>query len=237
MSLIDVRNVKVKLNGASVVDGVSFSVERGDIVAIIGPNGSGKTTLLKAMLGIVPFDGEVRFEGAPMAKKIDRIGYVPQRFEFDKTFPITVGEFFSLFASERVIAQSKAVDDTGVRGLFGKRLGELSGGQLQRVLIARALLNAPEVLILDEPTAGIDVSGEKTFYELIAHLHKTHKIAVILVSHEMSMVYALATMVVCLNRDMVCYGAPQEAITREVIEKLYGKNLALKAHEHPHLHT
>lgn len=232
MSLIEVRNLRVKFNKTPVVDDISFSLERGDIMAIIGPNGSGKTTLVKAMLGILPFDGEVMFKNSPMAGKIDHIGYVPQRFEFDRTFPITVREFFALFAGDKDVELSEAIDETGVRKLLGEKLGEISGGQLQRVLIARAILKLPEVLILDEPTADIDVEGEKTFYELVAHLNKARGISVIFISHEVSMVYTLATKVVCLNRNMVCYGTPDKAITREVLEKLYGKDFAIKEHKH-----
>lgn len=244
MPLLTVKNLTVAFGDRTVVDRVSFSMERGDIFAVIGPNGSGKTTLLKAILGLVPSTGEVKW------KKRVRIGYVPQYFDFDRTFPITVRELFLLrlhhgfwigrgeTTEEIVMALHRVRAET----LIDKRIGNLSGGELQRVLIAYSLIGKPDILFFDEPSSGIDVGGEETVYNLIHHLAHESGLTVFLISHDLDVVYRHATQVVCINRQMVCHGVPHEVLTGDVLGKLYGKYVGAYEHNHgtkqapPHQH-
>lgn len=237
------RDVAVSINGLhvsydhlTIVEDVSFEIERGAVAALIGPNGSGKTTLLKAMLGLIERDrGQVEIFGAPINEMRDRIGYVPQRLEFDLDFPITVGEFMDLARHHHCPKSriSEMLDEVGLKkGIVDRQLGRLSGGQLQRVLIAQALLNEPWLLILDEPSTGIDIVGEEAFMNIIRHLKEEHKTTVLMVSHEMSVVSKLVDKVICLNKKMLCYGPPQSALTAETIEKVFGEHAHIVDHDH-----
>src|SRR3989338_2803096 len=200
MSFLDVNNLSVSYSSQPVLDRVSFNVEKGEIISVVGPNGSGKSTLVKALLGLIPSTGEVSLSGQKMIRSSALAGYVPQRFEFDKTFPLTVHEFLSL--THRNLADSEKkelIEDLQVDGLFRKKLGSLSGGQLQRVLIVQALLARPQILILDEPTTGIDVKGTQDFYKLIQHLNQEHQVTIMLVSHETDVAYSLSDKGLCLD--------------------------------------
>lgn len=200
MFFLEVKNLSVTYGAHPVLNRVSFDVQKGEIVSVVGPNGSGKSSLVKALLGLIPSEGEVLFEGRAMEKSTELAGYVPQRFEFDTTFPITVKEFLSLTHNDlHAPEQEEIIKDLQVDVLFHKRLGKLSGGQLQRVLIVQALLSRPRILILDEPTTGIDAMGTHTFYELIQHLNREHKMTIIIISHETDVVYKLSDTVVCLD--------------------------------------
>lgn len=233
MSFIEVRNLAVKFNGNTIIENVSFNVEKGEVVSIIGPNGSGKTTLVRAMLGLVDHSGQILLEGKPLREQTGRAGYVPQRFDFDRTFPISVEEFLALAVSHPDPAWYEEVGrEFSIAGLMKKKLGTLSGGQMQRVLIGSALLKKPELLILDEPTSGVDLEGTVSFYELVRHVNEQHNITVFLVSHEVNMVLHTSTKVICLNRALLCCGEPRATITRELLEKLYGTHFQLRNHEH-----
>lgn len=218
---------------------LSFEVPQGSITVIIGPNGSGKTTLLKAMLGLItPNTGEVTVMGQKPHTMRKKVGYVPQRMSIDKSFPITVEEFLSFLAPD--IARVKIttyLSHLNLAQLAGRLLGELSGGQFQRVLIVGSMLRDPEVFYLDEPVSGIDVGGERSFYELIAHLREEHASTVVMVSHEIDVVFTFADYVICLNQSLVCQGYPKEALTQEVLEELYGKQAAVYRHAGGDTHT
>jgi ABC-type Mn2+/Zn2+ transport system ATPase subunit len=199
------------------------------MTSIIGPNGSGKTTLLRIMLGLEQQQqGSVALFGANPRYARHRIGYVPQHLQFDRTFPITVTEFLQFSAPE---LDAQAVTDhlthLGAGTLASSVLGSLSGGQLQRVLIARATIREPELLFLDEPASGVDVSGEHTFYELIDHLHTEHNVTIVLISHEVDVVRRISDHVICLNRSVICAGEPSAVLTPEHLEQLYGNPVAL----------
>jgi zinc transport system ATP-binding protein len=235
MSFIDVKNLTVTMSGNAIVRNVTFGLDRGDVASIIGPNGSGKTTLVRAMLGLAPHTGQVLLDGRPIREQLARIGYVPQRFDFDRTFPLSVREFLELPVARPDAAwREEVLREFSVDVLLGQKLGTLSGGQMQRVLIASALLKKPEILILDEPTSGVDVEGVASFYELIRHINTEHKMTVLLISHEVNMVSTTSTKVVCLNKDLVCCGEPRHAITPETLEKLYGEDFELRQHKHEH---
>lgn len=230
--ILKVSNLSVVFGDYLAVKDVSYSVKKGEVIAIIGPNGSGKSTLLKAILGLVEFKGKVSLFGKSIREVLNRIGYVPQRFVFDPSFPLTVEEFLKLSAKpgnqSRLEYVLKEVEMAPQRSQL---LGQLSGGQIQRILIARALLNEPEILFLDEATAGIDMEAERNFYELVQHLNDEHKLTIVMVSHEINMVFDFADQVLCLNRDMVCFGKTKEALTKKVMEQLYGKEVRLRPHK------
>lgn len=232
MNAISVKNLSVKIGTNAILNHVSFDVLKGSLTVVIGPNGSGKTTLFKALLGLIPFQGTVRMFDRPNQESLSKIGYVPQHFDFDRTLPITVQEFLN-FSNPGFSKEDKDVcHETKVDALQDKLIGQLSGGQLQRVLIANALMRKPKLLLLDEPASGIDLEGERAFYDLISHVNKKHGVTVLMISHEINMVYNFADQLICLNRDLVCNGPPQQALTREVMDKLYGHRMDLRGHDH-----
>lgn len=229
-NILSVKNLSVTQDSTEILKNISFDIQKGDILAIIGPNGSGKTTLMKAILGLIPYTGKVTILKKPVSFILKKIAYVPQRFSFDRSFPLTVYEFLSLKAKKKEIID--ALSQVGASSFFEKQIGTLSGGQLQRVLIAQALLKNPEILFLDEPTSGIDISGETSFYELIKELNKKNNLTIVFISHEINMVYKFATNIICVNKDLVCFGKPKEAVTKKILNKLYGENISFRQHSH-----
>lgn len=233
--VITVENLNVTFGNNIALRNVSFTVKPQEVTVIIGPNGSGKSTLIKALLGLIPYTGEIKIFSKNVQKALHHIGYVPQYFEFDRNFPITTKEFLMLSAGSAGEGRvDEVLSEVGMSDAKDRMLGKLSGGQLQRVLIARAILHNPEVLILDEPTAGIDVEGVKDFYELLTHLNEKHHVAIVLVSHEINVVYKFAHKIVCLNKDMLCAGDPKKVLATEIMKELYGDDLIIHEHEHNH---
>jgi ABC-type Mn2+/Zn2+ transport system ATPase subunit len=231
MKALSVQGLTVAFGQNVVLEDVTFELEQGVIAAVIGPNGSGKSTLFRAILGLIPYSGKILIFGKPIAQALPRIGYVPQYFDFDRTVPITVSEFLSFTAPGLGKRKNETIcRDVQVEHLKDKLIGELSGGQLQRVMIAQALFKNPQMLLLDEPSSGIDIEGAKAFYDLIEHLNKKHKVTVLLISHEISFVHGFADQVVCLNRNLVCYGAPAKVLDRHTLSKLYGSKMNLHIH-------
>lgn len=228
--ILSVQNVGVTLDGKTIVEGISFELARGDNLAIIGPNGSGKTVLLRALLGIVPHSGNVRW--APGVK----VGYVPQKIDADRHLPLSIGDL--LRAKSRVLhlpADRVAVvgDVIGLSPeILDAPIGRLSGGQFQKAQIAFALLGDPNVLLLDEPTASLDQLTEERVYELIRRLQARFGLTLIVVSHDLSMVYREATQVLCLNRQGLCFGPPSQVLTPEALRTLFGEHHHL--YKHPH---
>lgn len=222
--ILEVKNLSVVLGSEEILKDISFSVKSGTALAVIGPNGAGKTTLFKALLGLVPFRGEIRW-GAGV-----RVGYVPQRFDIDRSIPLTVQEFFLLksrhFWWRTQLFLEHLEHDLGVVGLsnhiLGREVTDLSGGELQRLLIAWAIVDHPEVLLFDEPTAGIDVGFQETIYHLMHRLQEERGTTIVLISHDLNVVYRYAAEVVCINKVMVCQGKPQEVIQPDELAKIYG---------------
>ncbi len=235
MLAVQVKNLTVKYGNLTVLERLNFTVEEKSICAVIGPNGSGKTTLLKALLGLIPSDGEISILDKKPSLARQDIAYVPQRFSFDKTYPITVGEFLKLSLDDKHRNSDTNIPLKEV-GLSGKQdliLGKLSGGQIQRVLIARALVNEPKIIFFDEPVSGIDITGEKNFYDLIKHLNTEHDVTVVLVSHEIDIVFQYASQVICLNRKLICTGKPENVINENTLKSLYSQDVALYQHKYP----
>ena len=245
---VEVRGLRVTFGDTAVLRGVNMRVPQGQIVALIGPNGSGKTTLLRCLLGLQKYsEGEVRIFGERnLDKVLPRVGYVPQKLALERSFILSVREFLALrLRSTRnwFFKSHKQLDDLikpalvhiGVEELLDRPIAQLSGGQLQRVLIAYALLSKPDLLLLDEPTAGVDTPGEETFYDLIAHVQRQYKLTVILVSHDLSMVYSHASRVYALNGVICCEGPPEQVMNAESLKQAYGIHATPYAHHH-HVH-
>ncbi|MGA7676369.1 MAG: metal ABC transporter ATP-binding protein [Rhizomicrobium sp.] len=230
--LIAADRLSVYAGGAHILDRVSLAVHPREIVTLIGPNGSGKTTLLKAILGLVPAKGEVKRR--PGLK----IGYVPQQFDRDTSLPITVAGFLALFAPAK--AADTALARVGFSQAKNRQLGALSGGELARMLLARAIAGRPDLLVLDEPMAGVDVTGEAALYHLIAEIRDEIGCGVLLVSHDLHVVMAQADRVVCLNRHICCEGDAHAVVRDPAFLQLFGaraaSELALYAHHHDHAH-
>jgi ABC-type Mn2+/Zn2+ transport system ATPase subunit len=221
----------------NAIENVTFSVEEGTMAALIGPNGSGKTSIIRSILGLIDYKGEIKVFGKPVHEARHTIGYVPQRFSFDPTFPVTVFEFISMVLSENTKKKhliSETLDYVEGTDLVGRKLSSLSGGQLQRVLLARALVKKPSLLLLDEPEAGVDIGGEQTFYDLMEKLVKDEKITALIASHELDIVYAYAQKAICVNKKMLCSGVPKEVLNQETFLELYGRGLKFFGHTGHH---
>jgi zinc transport system ATP-binding protein len=224
--ILRVQDLNVELDRRSIIEHLSFTVKRGDIVTILGPNGAGKTVLLKCLLGLVPYVGEITWE------KGIKIGYVPQRLPFIKDIPLSVMDFFELKgAPEQEVRDIVHAVGFGEE-FFGRKMGDLSSGQFQRILIAWGLAGNPQVLLFDEPTTGIDISGEETIYNLLERLKEERHLTMLLVTHDLSVVYQYSTHVICLSRQTVCFGPPREVLTPESLKNLYGGGMKYYQHKH-----
>jgi len=235
MNLIDATGLRVSLGGQPVLSDVDFSIAPGEIVTIVGPNGSGKSTLLRTLIGAVrPESGKVRHRPGL------RLGYVPQKLAMDPTLPLTVMRFLSLPRRVPAAERTAALEEAGAGTLGDRPMTGLSGGQFQRVLLARALLNKPDVLLLDEPTQGLDQPGSAAFYRQIEHIRSHLGCAVVMVSHELHVVMSASDRVVCLNGHVCCQGHPEVVAQAAEYRALFGSGthgaLALYHHEHSHSH-
>ncbi|HTT98311.1 MAG TPA: metal ABC transporter ATP-binding protein [Rhizomicrobium sp.] len=230
--LISATRLSLRSGNTPILEHVDFQVAAKEIVVLIGPNGSGKTTLLKALLGIVPAAGNV------VRKPGLRVGYVPQNFARDRSLPITVGRFARLFADRAAV--DAALERVGIAALADHQLSTLSGGELARVMLARAIAAKPELLILDEPLAGVDIAGEAALYHLIAQIRDEIGCGIVLVSHDLHVVMAQADRVVCLNGHVCCEGKAEQVVRDPAFAQLFGPRvageLALYAHRHDHSH-
>ena len=233
MNVLSVNNLSFQYqNDTPVIEGVSFSIPEKSTTILIGPNGSGKTTLLKMMIGLLnPTQGDISVFGKAPRQVRKRIGYVPQKLSFDQSFPITVFEFLNLERKPSRVEILNLLQKVDMKSYIGSSIGSLSGGQLQRVLIARSLLGSPDILFLDEPVSGIDIGGEQNFYDLIKSIQQEHNMTVIMVSHEVHVVSSIADNVICINKKMLCSGEPHLALKPDIIEQLYGDNVALYDHQ------
>ena len=236
------NNILVKLNNAGyrhndkwLVQGVSLSVEKGKIVTLIGPNGSGKSTTAKIALGIYKkIDGEVE-------KYTNKVGYVPQKISIDWTLPLRVLDFMILTENLKDETLDEALSLTGVLHLKNKNLGNLSGGEFQRVLLARAISKKPELLVLDEPVQGVDFTGEIALYELIKKISDELNCGILLISHDLHTVMTATDHVVCLNGHVCCSGTPMDVAENNEYKTLFGEKasqiLSVYEHKHDHIHS
>jgi zinc transport system ATP-binding protein len=235
MNLISASKISVGLGGKSVLQGVDFDITPGEIVTIVGPNGSGKSTFLRALIGAVPLSS-----GKVTRKPGLRLGYVPQKLQIEPTLPMTVARFLNLPKPVAPDVQSTALAKAGAADLADRQMSGLSGGQFQRVLLARALLNRPELLLLDEPTQGLDQPGSAAFYRQIEDIRTDLNCAILMVSHELHVVMSASDRVVCLNGHVCCHGTPEVVAQAAEYRALFGTGtlgaLALYRHEHSHSH-
>jgi len=225
--VLTVKDLNVVLGEQKIIQNLNFTVHEQDVLVILGPNGAGKTTLLRALLGLVPHTGIITWN-----KK--KIRYLPPQELINKKtlLPLSVREFFSFknISPRKITSRIKQV---GLKkSILDKPLEHLSTGQFQRMLIAWALLDNPDVLLFDEPTAGIDIGGEETIYSLLHKIWKEKKLTIILVTHHVHVVWEHASSVLCMNKKLLCHGAPEKTLTKKVIEQTYGVGAKLYDHRH-----
>jgi len=237
--LFDAANICHQFQGKNVLSSVDISVKSGEIVTIIGPNGAGKSTIVRIMLGLLKPD-----TGMVKRKAGIRIGYMPQRLEINPALPINVNGFLFLGIDRnpgRILGKRQSVlDEVGAGRLGHHQMTSLSGGEMQRVLLARALLRDPDVLVLDEPAGGVDVTGQADLYALITAIKNRRKIGVLMVSHDLHLVMASTDKVICLNHHVCCAGNPEQVKDDPAYIKLFGNqvadNIAVYHHHHDHRH-
>ena len=235
-ALLSVRDLAVAFDGKKIIDRVSFNLYPSDVLAVIGPNGAGKSVLLKTLVGIIPKTaGEVIW--APGVK----IGYLPQRFHVDHYLPMTVKEFLQLKPRAKHNFKEALTMAHVDHAFLKKNLAYLSSGQLQKVLLAWTLIDQPNLLLFDEPTENVDMVGQESIYSLLHELQDTLGIAIVIVSHDLHVVYRYADHVLCLNRDMICFGEPHTELTEKTLTELYGDHAFFHHHrdahaEHEHRH-
>lgn len=233
--LIDASGIELYYDGRRILEGVDLSIGRREIVTLIGPNGSGKTSLARVLLGLtVPQQGRIT------RKPGLSTGYLPQRLSIDPNLPLSVARFLRLAGRSTQAQIDAALDSVAARHLANLDVGRLSGGEIQRALLARALLRAPDLLVLDEPTQGVDVTGQIEFYELIGQLRDQYDCGVLMISHDLHLVMAATDRVICLNHHVCCSGAPESVRQHPEYLALFGAEaagrLAVYAHRHDHDH-
>lgn len=239
MNLIEVESLTVQYPGFKALDNVSFLVEEGDFLGIIGPNGAGKSTLFSCMLGLKnDYTGTIRFFGKDIKKSnsyLKEVGYVPQKPVFEKNFPATVMDVVKMGIRKKIDENriEKVLQQLWIHEQGSRRIGELSGGQQQRVFIAKALIDNPKILILDEPVTGIDASSTELFYSILSDLNKNEGITIIWSSHDLDAVNKLVDKVACLNRTLIFHGQSEKFFSDESLVKQYSE-ASMQEHMHHH---
>jgi zinc transport system ATP-binding protein len=263
MNALEVSDVTIRYNGQLAVDKINFTVQEGDLLGIVGPNGAGKTTLFRAIIGLQNYIGNIRlfgYEGKNYYPLLPLIGYVSQKVSFEQNFPVTVQEVVSMgLVSEKKLLKGaillqncgccwnrvykklekdsdkvlEALRTVGLEQLKDRRIGELSGGELQRVFIAKALVKDPILLILDEPVTGVDVEAQNKFYNLLQTINKENKITVVWSSHDLDAISKLANRVACMNRKLFFHGEKEEFFSNKELLKTYAES-AMQMHMHDH---
>lgn len=233
--LLSLSAIEKDFGEKKILEQISLSIEEGQIVTLIGPNGAGKTTLVRIALGLLQPDSGSLFHRAGL-----RIGYMPQRVHVEPTLPITVDRFLQLASPRDKAFMSSTLDSLKIGHLGTQQLAAVSGGELQRVLLARALLREPELLILDEPAQGVDLAGQAELYSLISEISGRQGCGVLMISHDLHLVMSATDEVICLNHHICCHGKPEHVSTDPAYLNLFGasasQNLAIYTHHHDHDH-
>ena len=236
MSLLSVSDLTLKINRRNILDHVSFDIQPGEIVTLIGPNGAGKSSLIRCILGLQKYQtGQVK-----LANKL-KIGYMPQKMHVEQSLPITVDRFLALGPDTTPEKRKAALARVGVHEIAQAPLQTISGGEQQRVLLARAILNQPQLMILDEPAQGVDINGQAELYTLIKDLRDELKCGVLMVSHDLHLVMSATDKVICLNHHICCSGHPDEVTQNQAYISIFGEQtlhpmLAHYTHHHDHTH-
>ena len=233
--LIELKNIGYSVNNQTILTNISFAIRSNEIVTIIGPNGAGKSSLVKIIANLNPVSN-----GTITRQKNLKLGYVPQKLHLDNSMPVKVSRFLSLAGISRN-ERKNALEMLGIEHLQSKQMSHLSGGELQRVLLARAAARQPDLLILDEPLQGVDVNGQSQLYKLISKLRDKLSCAILMVSHDLHLVMAQTDSVICLNQHVCCHGIPENVSKHPEYLKLFGKQaaeeIAIYTHNHDHHHT
>jgi len=228
--ILKVNNLEVRRGAEVIIENLGFEVRRGEILTILGPNGAGKSTLLKAILGIIPYN-----KGEIWIKRGIKIAYLPERISQSQfqNFPLSIKEFFG-FKNKNVREVQNILKMVGLKDIdINKRNpGQLSSGQFQRMLIAWTMIDNPDLILFDEPTIGIDIGGEKTIFSLLYEFWKQRNLTIILVTHDLNIVYGYSTDVLCLHKGILCYGKPQDVLNQESLSKVYGAKIKFYFRKH-----
>ena len=235
ISILDLVDISVVRQGRTILDHVDLELHKNEITTLIGPNGSGKTTLIRLILGLIkPSSGELRWRDKPS------VGYMPQKLHIEPTLPLTVERFLLMARGSKRGEIDRVLADTGISHLRNSPIQYISGGEFQRVLLSRAILRRPQLLVLDEPVQGVDISGQLELYQLITHIKEQYGCTVLMVSHDLHMVMAKTDHVICLNQHICCQGSPQKVSHDPEFTALFGEgyqeNIALYSHQHDHHH-
>jgi zinc transport system ATP-binding protein len=251
MSVISVKDLDYRVSEQTILSNISFEIEQGEYVALVGPNGGGKSTLIKLILGLLtPSMGEIKILSKPQKifKDYHKIGYVPQNVSlFDNNFPLSVYEtvslglssqkpWFSLLNKDDKQKIESAMESTTISNLQNKNLSELSGGQRQRVMIARALVSNPQILILDEPSTGVDIASQEKFYQFLKRLNMEQNLTIIFITHDLGVIADDVTNVLAVNQNLVFRGTAQEILSCESVSELYGTKSHIIGHHAHHNH-
>jgi zinc transport system ATP-binding protein len=233
--LLAARGIRFARAKRTILEGIDLDLAPGQIVTLIGPNGAGKTTLVRILLGLERADG-----GTITRRPGLRIGYAPQRFDRDPAIPMTVARFLAIGGPHTSAEAAAALNEVGAARVIGQQLSELSGGELQRVVLARALLRKPDLLVLDEPVRGVDYAGEAELYDLIGRIRDARGVGILLVSHDLHVVMAQSDRVICVNRHICCSGMPEAVAQHPEYARLFGpeaaRSFAVYQHQHDHSH-
>jgi len=229
------KNISLKLNEQQILKNINLRINRGQITTLIGPNGGGKTSIARILIGILkPSSGEV------FIQKNIKIGYVPQKLEIEKTIPLRVMDFLELFAQKNTKTQLLIIKKLNIGTILEKSLHQISIGQMQKILLAQALMNSPDLLVLDEPTSNMDISAQADFYNLLEEIRKQQNCAILLISHDLHIVMQQTNQVICVNHHICCEGNPESINNHPEYLSLFGKhkinNIAIYPHHHDHLH-
>ncbi|MCL4374562.1 metal ABC transporter ATP-binding protein [Patescibacteria group bacterium] len=234
-AIVNINNVGFRYQHEPVLENINLTIKWGDFLGLVGPNGSGKTTLLKIIVGLIkPDSGSVELFGQSQSRFTDwaKIGYVPQKAALSNpTFPVTVAEAVGMNGGDPETIR-RALAGVAMENKMTQPLNELSGGQQQRVFIARALVSRPQLLILDEPTVGVDIDSQLQFYRLLKNLNQKHALTLVLVSHDIDVVAHETKTVACINKTLICHGEPHTVLRGDFLDQLYGRPVRLLMHNH-----